>query len=178
MAIAGAAVNSRDSIPLPGAWRVDGERSYARFVARTLGGAATVRGAFGSLSGDLIVGDDGASGVLTIDPASVDTHNRLRDKHLRGRDFFAVAEHPQLRYDLRSLTRIGDDLVALDGDLLVAGTRTGLPLDATLLMRLDGGAEIACHTRVDRVVLGLRGARGMVPRAVDLEVGVVLRRAD
>jgi polyisoprenoid-binding protein YceI len=169
---------SHDSTPIPGAWRVDGESSRARFVARTLGGAAKVPGAFGSLSGSLVVDDENASGVLTIDPASVDTGNRLRDKHLRGRDFFRVGEHPQMRYELRSLTRRGDGLVRLEGDLFAAGTRTALRLDATLRLRKDGGAEIACRTRVDRVALGLRGARGMVPRAVELDVAVVLHPAD
>jgi polyisoprenoid-binding protein YceI len=56
-----AVAQSRDSTPILGAWRVDGESSHARFVARTLGGAAKVRGAFGSLSGSLVVGDEGAS---------------------------------------------------------------------------------------------------------------------
>jgi polyisoprenoid-binding protein YceI len=156
---------------------VDSESSHARFVARSLGGAAKVRGAFGSLSGNLVVGGEGAIGALTIDPASVDTRNRLRDKHLRGRGFFRVAKHPHLRFDLRSLARSGDDLLRLEGDLLVAGTRTTLQLEATLHTRQDGSAEIACRTRVDRVELGLRGSRGMVPRAVQLDVAVVLRPA-
>jgi polyisoprenoid-binding protein YceI len=157
-----------------GAWRVDAEQSHARFVAATLRGAVKVPGAFGSLSGGLLVGGEGASGTLAIDASSVDTGNRLRDRHLRGRDFFGVAKHPQLDYELRSLTHGPDDQVRLDGDLVVAGTRTGLPLEGTLRLREDGGVEIAIRTRVDRVVLGLRGARLMVPREVELDVTVVL----
>jgi polyisoprenoid-binding protein YceI len=170
--------SSADSTPIQGAWRVDAEQSHARFVAATLRGAVKVQGAFGSLSGSLDVGAEGASGALTIDAASVDTGNRLRDRHLRGRHFFGVAEHPQLRYELRSLTRLADDLLRLDGDLLVAGTRTTLPLEATLRPRGDGGAEIACRRRVDRVALGIRGARMMVPRDVELDVAVALRPGD
>jgi polyisoprenoid-binding protein YceI len=170
--------SSADWTPIQGAWRVDAEQSHARFVAASLRGAVTVRGAFGSLSGSLDVGAEGATGALTIDAASVDTGNRLRDRHLRGRDFFGVAQHPQLRYELRSLTRLAGDLLRLDGDLLVAGTRTTLPLEATLRLRGDGGAEIACRRRVDRVALGIRGARMMVPRAVELDVAVALRPGD
>jgi polyisoprenoid-binding protein YceI len=167
------AVHLPDSTPFPGAWRVDAERSYARFVARTLGGAVKIPGGFGSLAGSLVGGEEGTHGVLKIDPASVDTGNRLRDKHLRGRDFFGVAAHPQLRYELRSLTHTGNDL-RLTGDALVAGMRTALPLEAKLRWCEDGAAEIVCRASVDRVALGLRGARGMVPRAVQLDVVVVL----
>jgi polyisoprenoid-binding protein YceI len=170
--------SSDDSTPIQGAWRVDAEQSHARFVAATLRGAVKVPGAFGSLSGSLDVGAEGASGALTIDAASVDTGNRLRDRHLRGRDFFGVAKHPQLRYELRSLTRVADDLLRLGGDLFVAGTRTTLPLEATLRLSGDGSAEIACRRRVDRVALGIRGARMMVPRAVELDVAVALRPGD
>jgi hypothetical protein len=66
-----------DSIPIAGAWRVDGWQSRARFVAATLRGAAKVRGEFSSLSGSTVVGAEGASGTLTIDAASMDTGNRL-----------------------------------------------------------------------------------------------------
>jgi polyisoprenoid-binding protein YceI len=170
-------VVSADSPPIAGAWRVDAERSRARFVATTLRGAVKVRGAFRSLSGSLVVAAEGASGALMIDAASVDTGNRLRDRHLRGRDFFGAVEHPQLRYELRSLTPSADDLVAVEGDLVIAGTRTALPLEASLRQRADGGVEIACGTRVDRLALGVRGARAMVPRSVELDVCVALRPA-
>jgi polyisoprenoid-binding protein YceI len=165
-----------DSTTIAGAWRVDAEQSHARFVAATLRGAVKVPGTFGSPSGRLVVGTDGASGTLAIDASSVDTGNRLRDRHLRGRDFFSVAKHPRLRYELRSLTHGADDLVQLEGDLVVAGARSSLPLKATLRLSEDGGMEIASRTRVDRNALGLRGARLLVPRDVELNVAVVLRR--
>jgi polyisoprenoid-binding protein YceI len=166
---------SADSASIAGAWRVDAEESHARFVAATLRGAVKVRGAFGSLSGSLVVAAEGASGELTIDAASVDTGNRLRDHHLRGRDFFGAVDHPKLRYELRSLMRGADARVVVEGDLVVGGTRTTLPLEASFRPRADGGAEIACRARVDRFTLGVRGARAMVPRSVELDVRIVLR---
>jgi hypothetical protein len=47
----------------------------------------------------------------------------------------------------------------------------------TLHAPTDGVVELACHTEVDRVTLGIRGARGLVPRAVQLDVAITLRRA-
>jgi polyisoprenoid-binding protein YceI len=160
---------------IAGAWTVVAEHSHARFVATTFGGAVKVPGAFGSPSGHLVVDAEGARGVLEIDAATIDTGIRLRDRHLRGRDFFAVAKHPQLRYEMRSLTQTAGELVGLQGELLVAGKRTALPLEATVRPLADGGLEIACRTTVDRVALGIRGARAMVPRAVELDVVAVLR---
>jgi hypothetical protein len=52
-----------------------------------------------------------------------------------------------------------------------------LPLDVTINAPHDGVLELACQIEVDRVEVGLRGARGMVPRAVELDVAVTLRRA-
>jgi len=178
MTVAGDRPNRADSTTLAGVWRVDPEQSRAGFVAATLRGAIKIPGAFGSLSGHLVVGTEAAGGTLTIDSSSVHTGNRMRDRHLRGRDFFDVARHPQLSYELRSLTPGRGRLVHLDGDLVVAGRRTPLPLEATLRLREDRVAELACRTRVDRVELGVRGARLLVPRAVELDVAVVLRPED
>jgi hypothetical protein len=54
-----------------------------------------------------------------------------------------------------------------------------LELDGTTA-RVDGDdvIEIACRTRVDRIALGVRGSRGIVPRTVEVDVAITLPRAD
>jgi hypothetical protein len=47
----------------------------------------------------------------------------------------------------------------------------------TLHAPADGVIEFASQEEVDRVALGIRGARGMVPRTVRLDVKITLRRA-
>jgi polyisoprenoid-binding protein YceI len=162
----------------PGAWSVDAEASHARFTAATFAGLVKTPGRFRSLSGDLTIEQDGATGVLRLDAASIDTGNRLRDHHLRGRDFFAVGKHPELRYELQALTAAGPDKLHLDGELTIAGRRTVLPLEADLRVHADTSVEISARTEVDRVALGVRGAPGMVPRGVELDIRVILRRND
>jgi polyisoprenoid-binding protein YceI len=162
---------------LSGRWLVDPDASHARFVARTLAGLVNTPGRFGALSGDLVVDDAHASGALVIDSASIDTGNRMRDRHLRSRAFFHVERHPQLRYEAHSIFSWDPGRARIDGELIVADTRTRLPLDVTLHGPTDGLVELACHTEVDRVALGIRGARGMVPRAVRLDVAITLRQA-
>jgi polyisoprenoid-binding protein YceI len=162
---------------LSGIWRVDPHASHARFVAGTLAGLVKTPGRFGSLSGHLVVGPAHAAGALVIDAASIDTGNRLRDRHLRSRDFFAVEGHPQLRYVAHSISDHDAGRARIDGELFVRDTRTPLTLDVTLHVPTDGVVELACHTEVDRLALGIRGARGMVPRAVGLDIAITLRQA-
>jgi polyisoprenoid-binding protein YceI len=165
--------------PLPaGAWSVDAEASHARFTAAALAGLVKTPGHFRDVTGHLTVEQGGATGVLTIDAASIDTGNRLRDSHLRRRDFFAVAEHPELRYELDALTPAGPGKVRLSGRLIMAGTTTALPLDADLRIHTHKLIEIVTRTEVDRIALGVRGSRGMVPRTVELDISVVLRRGE
>jgi polyisoprenoid-binding protein YceI len=162
---------------LSGSWRVDPQASHARFVAATLAGAVKTPGRFGSLSGDLVVEGADAAGALVIDASSIDTGNRMRDRHLRSRDFFHVKRHSQLRYEARSISSQGPGSARIGGELVVAGTRTPLTLDVALRAPADDAVKLACRTEVDRVTLGVKGARRMVPRAVQLDVAITLRRA-
>jgi polyisoprenoid-binding protein YceI len=162
---------------LSGRWLVDRKASHARFLARTLAGLIQTPGRFHSLSGTLIVEQAYVAGTLVIESSSIDTGNGIRDRHLRSRDFFDVKRHPQLRYEANSISSRFPGGARIDGELVVANTRTPLPLDVTLHAPTDGVVELACHTEVDRVALGIRGARVMVPRAVQLDVAITLRQA-
>jgi polyisoprenoid-binding protein YceI len=159
-----------------GNWNIDPRESQARFVAASLGGLVKTPGHFRALTGSLTVNGAGTSGKLAIDAASIDTGNRLRDRHLRGRDFFAVAKHPEMVYELRGLQPAGADRARIDGELLIAGTRTHLPLDASIRIQGHETVAISTQAKVDRFALGIRGARMMVPRMITVDVAVVLRR--
>jgi polyisoprenoid-binding protein YceI len=162
---------------LSGSWQVDPQASHARFVAGTLGGVMKTPGRFRSLSGHLVVEEARAVGALVIDSSSIDTGNGMRDRHLRSRDFFHVKRHPQLRYEARSVFSQDPGRARIDGELIVAGTRTPLLLDVTPRAQAAGMVELACQTQVDRVVLGIKGARGMVPRTVHIDLLISLRQA-
>jgi polyisoprenoid-binding protein YceI len=162
---------------LSGSWLVDRRASHARFVAGTLAGLMKTPGRFRSVSGHLVVDQAQAAGALVVDSSSIDTGNRMRDRHLRSRAFFDVKRHPRLRYEAHAVSSQDPGTARIDGELIVADTRTPLPLDVTLRAPTDGVVELACHTEVDRVALGIRGARGMVTRAVQLDVAITLRQA-
>jgi polyisoprenoid-binding protein YceI len=168
---------TRDTPPgLSGLWVVDQQGSHARFIARTLAGLVKTSGRFGSLSGNLVVAHPHAVGALVIDSSSIDTGNRIRDRHLRSRGFFDVKRHPQMRYEAHSVSSEEAGRARIEGELIVADTCTPLPLDVSLHAPSDGVVELACQAEVDRVALGIRGARVMVPRAVELDVTITLRQ--
>jgi polyisoprenoid-binding protein YceI len=141
-----------------------------------LAGLVSVPGGFRTLAGTMSLDERGTSGTLIIDAASIDTGNRMRDSHLRSAAFFDAVSHPEISYEVDALEVDGAS-VSIDGELLAAGTRTRLPLAAELRHHGDDAVEIACRMQLDRLELGIRGARGMVPRTVDLDIAVVLRRA-
>jgi polyisoprenoid-binding protein YceI len=160
-----------------GTWLVDPLASHARFVAGTFAGFVKTPGRFRALSGSLVVDQAHAAGALVVESSSIDTGNRMRDRHLRSRGFFDTKRHPELRYEARSVSGKHPGRARIHGELAVAGTRTQLPLDVTLHAPTDGVVELACQTEVDRLALGIRGARGMVPRSVQIDVAITLRRA-
>jgi polyisoprenoid-binding protein YceI len=162
---------------MAGRWRVDPQASHARFVARGFGGLVTTPGRFGSLSGDLVVDKGHTSGALVVDSSSIDTNNRFRDRHLRSRDFFHVERHPHLRYEVRSIALQEAETARIEGELFLAGTRTPLTLNVSLHRLSHQTITLACRAQVDRFKLGIRGARAMVPRVVQLDVAITLRRA-
>jgi polyisoprenoid-binding protein YceI len=167
----------QDTPALAGRWLIDPLASHARFLAGTLGGLVKTAGRFGSLSGNLVVDETHAVGALLIDSSSIDTGNRLRDQHLRSRAFFGVKRHPQIRYEAHSISSELSGSTRIDGELIVAHTCTPLALDVRVHAPTDGVVELTCDTEVDRVALGLRSARGMVPRMVRLNVAITLRKA-
>lgn len=57
---------------------------------------------------------------VTVKTASVDTGNETRDQHLRGEDYFDVANHPTMSFKSGGWEKKGDDYL-LKGDFTLMG---------------------------------------------------------
>jgi polyisoprenoid-binding protein YceI len=155
-------------------WTVDPDATTVDFAVKTFWGLATVRGHFGRFGGCYEVGPHGTTIALTIDADSVDTGNRRRDEHLRSSDFFAVAEHPQVRFRSTRVRPAGDGRLRVHGVLHAGGSAVPLEFDATV-QQVTQGLEIEATTTVDQRAFGMHsGLFGMIRRPTTLHVKALL----
>jgi polyisoprenoid-binding protein YceI len=116
-------------LPVAGTWAIDLSHSSVNFKVKHLGVAKT-RGRFTQFAGTVEIGEVPADTKVevTIDTASVDSHDSGRDEHLRGADFFDVANHPHMTFRSTGVSGTGDSWT-LDGDLTIAGVTKPVSLD-------------------------------------------------
>jgi len=151
-------------------WTLDSDKTSVEFTVRTFWGASTVHGRFGRFDGAYETGPDGATIELTVDPDSLDTGNRTRDKHLRSPLFFDIREHPELRFTSTRVHDVGDGILHVVGNLEAAGAVVQLEFPATVRL-VDDGLEIEATTTVDQTRLGMSsGQLGMIRRPTTLHV--------
>jgi len=169
---------SNDHSLTPGRWSVDPSATHASFVAWTLWGLIPVRGSLGVRSGHLLVEPPGASGELVLDAASVDTSIRLRNLHLRTRDYFDASRHPDVRFVAHTLTPLGADRISIQGELAIAGHTAPLTLECATRPQSPERVELTGQTRVDRRHFAMSGGQlpGMIPAEVELAVEMELVR--
>lgn len=161
--------NPRDSQTITqGRWRIDPTRSSIEFRARTLWGLATAKGRFERYQGTLDFERTPAI-ELKIDADSLNTHNRIRDRHLRSGDFFDVRNHPEVRF-VSETVRLDGQTLKVRGHLEAAGKSLPLELDGSL-RPVGDEYEIEVRTPADHRQLGMsHGVLGMIPTPSELIV--------
>jgi polyisoprenoid-binding protein YceI len=133
-----------------GEWVLDGSRSSVTFRSSNFWGLLKVKGEFTSLSGEATIDPSGTvHGQLAIDATSVNTGNTKRDNHLRSDDFFAVAKHPKIIFELNAIAP-GSETHRIGGTLRIIGNSQPLDLDARLQDLGDSGLTLHIQTTVDR----------------------------
>lgn len=125
---------------------------------------AKVRGTFDELEGTVQVPADGeleGAGVeAVIEAASINTGQEDRDEHLRSEDFFNAEQYPELRFESRSVERVGEDELLLKGDLTIRDVTREVELEVT---ELGSGTDpwgnermgFSATTEIDRRDYGL-----------------------
>lgn len=100
------------------------------FVARHAMGPK-VRGAFESFAGRAYLDfarPERSRAEVTIDVASVNTHNARRDKDLRAK-YFDATSHPQIAFRSTSVHRLEHDRLRLTGELTIRGHTRPFTID-------------------------------------------------
>jgi polyisoprenoid-binding protein YceI len=116
----------------PIVYELDPAHSHLNFSIRHMM-VSQQRGSFRGAAGTLTLDPKNitASRVeVTIDVATINTHVTDRDNHLRGPDFFDVANHPTMTFVSRSVKADDDGQLKVTGDLTIRGTTRSVVLDA------------------------------------------------
>ena len=81
-----------------------------------------VYGRFNKVSGTFSIDDEAANCKFDfeIDPASIDTNDKGRDQHLKGIDFFDIANHPKIEFASKSVS-VADNIYSVVGKMKILG---------------------------------------------------------
>jgi polyisoprenoid-binding protein YceI len=104
-----------------GTWTIDPAHSDVGFAIRHLM-ITNVKGHFTRFEGRIVTAEDPlrSTATPTIDMASIDTAQPIRDEHLRSAEFFDVDEHPTMTHRSTGIRRDGAGYV-MDGELTLKG---------------------------------------------------------
>jgi len=150
-------------------WEIDPAHSNASFTVRHMM-VSNVRGEFAKLNGGVdVVGDDPTTAkvAVTIDAASISTHEPKRDAHLRSADFFDVEKFPTITFTSKKVEPVGEGRLKLVGDLTMHGVTKEVTLDVeglTPAVKDPGGSlRVGAHatTRINRKDFGLLWNRAL-----------------
>jgi len=114
---------------------LDASRTGICFTARHMV-ITKVRGSFKTFRGSIELCEDDLtkSAVdVTIDAASVDTRESLRDGYLKSADFFDVEKFPTLAFKSKTIRKKGNQDYDVTGSLTIRGVTREVVLDTRFL---------------------------------------------
>lgn len=127
-------------------WVVDKAHSRIKFsVSHLL--VSQVEGSFRLFEGSMESAREDFSDariVFTIDAASIDTENEMRDNHLKNDDFFNTEKYPSIRFESTSFQPIGGNQYQLTGNLTIRDVTRPVTFDVTY----GGAAATSSGTRL------------------------------
>lgn len=103
-------------------YTLDGAHSRVGFGVKHMM-VSTVKGAFKGFSGTVDINDADltkSTVSVEVDMATIDTGIEKRDEHLKGADFFDVANHPKMTFKSTAVKKQGAKLL-VTGDLSLHG---------------------------------------------------------
>jgi polyisoprenoid-binding protein YceI len=143
-------------------WTLDPAHSSVTFSAKHMM-VTTVRGSMKIRDFDLDLDLDQperSSVRVSLDAASIDTGQQMRDDHLRSADFLKTDEVPAIDFVSTRIVRTGDDAGDLHGDLTIRGVTRPIVLKADfggIVPNMQGGQRGAFSAigKINREDFGL-----------------------
>jgi polyisoprenoid-binding protein YceI len=106
-----------------GNWQLDPLHTQVEFAAKHLG-MMTVRGHFADVSSTADIDPDHLERMrvqVTIQAASIKTHNQIRDNDLRSSNFLETDAFPVITFTSTRVEAAGEDRYIVTGDLTIKG---------------------------------------------------------
>ncbi len=118
-----------------GNWQLDPYHTQVEFAAKHLG-MMTVRGHFSDVTSTADIDPDHLDTMrveVTIQAASIKTHNEIRDNDLRSPNFLETDTFPVITFKSTSVELAGEDRYTVAGDLTIKGNTRSVALQMTKL---------------------------------------------
>ena len=141
-------------------WKIDPTRSHVSFAIRVLG-VTTTKGRFNAFRGQLSLDEQHPASSWVeaeVDAASIDTHIKLRDAHLRSADFFAVKQYPTITFQSTRVEHIGGSAYKVTGNLTLLGVTKPVTFDVDYRGQsagIDTRANLTARATINRDDFGL-----------------------
>ena len=141
-------------------WEIDSARSQVSFAIRVMS-VTTTRGSFNTLRGQLNIDEQNPASSWVeaeIDAASINTHNRLRDTHLRSNAFFAVKKYPTISFRSTRVEHIRGSAYKVTGNMTLLGITKPITFDVSYSGRsagLNARASLTGRATINRHDFGL-----------------------
>ena len=132
-------------------WSIDPTHTTAEFSVRHMM-VTELKGQFGKVTGTLDLDDKDPTRSkvdVTVDAATIDTHEAKRDAHLKSPDFFDVAKHPTLTFKSTKIAKAGKTGFKVTGDLTMRGVTKPVVLDVE-------GPSAAVKSPMGQMIRGVR----------------------
>ena len=160
---------------------IDPTHSHVSFTIRVLG-VTTTKGRFNALRGQLALDEQNPASSWVeaeVEAASIDTHNRLRDAHLRSAAFFDVQKYPTIVFHSTNVEHVSDQDYKVRGNLTLLGVTKPFTFDVANHGQrtiMGAPASLTAKAKVNRHDFGLGkgmavqfAASEMVSIEIDLE---------
>lgn len=114
-------------------WNVDPAHSQVKFTVTHLV-ISEVDGFFKVFDGSIISKNQDFTDAqieFTVDVNSINTNNEMRDKHLKGDDFFNAEKYPKMTFKSSSFKKLSGNKYELTGNLTIRDVTKNVKFDVT-----------------------------------------------